>query len=303
MRAGADPLLPPVRARPLAEPGRRRVARARLGVDARPDRPLGARRRHLALYDPARRATRDAYPGRDQGPLRRPPDEGEGRRPARRRVPDRRASRDPRLHLLLAGRRARGGGCSRERLGDRADVPRLAATASELAARLRERRRLRLLLAHRHLRPGDGRGAGQRAARRRGRRGRPGSIADPTSVDAGWLCEPEPGGDGGRGSLQLADAPYLREPSSAAAALAAVRGAAGRPRWASSPPAYDELLAGQAPRSPRSAASRCPALIAALTRARSRVHRAVHGSDARPPTSVAIDDRRSPQGNRAADRA
>ena len=48
----------------------------------------------------------------------------------------------------------------------------------QLAHGLRQRRRLPLLLAHRHVRPGDRRGAGERPAGGRGRRGRP-RLADP----------------------------------------------------------------------------------------------------------------------------
>ena len=80
--------------------------------------------------------------------------------------------RDPRLHLLLAG-----GGPEEEMLRERArrarDLPRLARGRGARQG-LRELRRLPLLLADRHLRPGHRRGAGERRPGRRGRRRRPG---------------------------------------------------------------------------------------------------------------------------------
>ena len=81
-------------------------------------------------------------------------------------------SRDPRLHLLLAG----GGpeeDALRARLGDAATFLGWLS-GDELASRLRVGGHLPVLLGDGHLRPGDPRGAGLRAARRRGRRRRPG---------------------------------------------------------------------------------------------------------------------------------
>ena len=81
-------------------------------------------------------------------------------------------ARDPRLHLLLAG----GGpeeDALRERLGDARDVPRLAR-GRRARRRLRVRGPVPVLLADRHVRPGDPRGAGVGAAGRRGRRRRAG---------------------------------------------------------------------------------------------------------------------------------
>ena len=60
---------------------------ARAGYRRAPDRPLGPRRRPRALRPGA--AHRRAASRRDQRPLRRPADPGEGRRAARRRVPRR----------------------------------------------------------------------------------------------------------------------------------------------------------------------------------------------------------------------
>ena len=66
----------------------RRTARcSTLGVEPAPDRPLGARRRRRPLRPGEGRPRR--LPGRDQGPLRRPPDPREGGRPARRELPAR----------------------------------------------------------------------------------------------------------------------------------------------------------------------------------------------------------------------
>ncbi len=67
----------------------------------------------------------DLLPGRGQGPLRGPADQGEGRRTCWPRAFLRARERDPRLHLLLAG-----GGPEEEmlrvRLGRHGDLPRLA---------------------------------------------------------------------------------------------------------------------------------------------------------------------------------
>ena len=79
--------------------------------------------------------------------------------------------RDPRLHLVPRRRRPRGGRAARAPRRAR-DLPRLAR-GRRARRRLRERRPLPLRQPHRHLRAGPARGAGQRAAGRRGRRGRP----------------------------------------------------------------------------------------------------------------------------------
>ncbi len=128
----------------------------------------------LSLFDPARRDA-DAYPGEVKVLY--------AGRLSREKGVDllaesflRAHERDPRLHLLLAG----GGpeeAMLRERLGDRATF--LGWLDGEaLASRIRERGRLPVLLGDRHVRPGDRRGAGERAAGRRRRRGRA-AVADP----------------------------------------------------------------------------------------------------------------------------
>ena len=81
-------------------------------------------------------------------------------------------ARDPRLHLVLAG----GGpeeDALRARLGALRELPRLAV-GRRPGRRLRLGGHLPVLLADGHLRPGDPRGAGVGAARRRGRRRRAG---------------------------------------------------------------------------------------------------------------------------------
>ena len=136
---------------------------------------------------------RCAMPGllarRGQRALRRAPHQGEGRRPARRRVPRGSRARDPRLHLVLAG-----GGPEEERPARRGsastrDLPRLAGRRRP-RARLRERRRVPVRQPDRHLRPGHARGAGQRPAGGRGRRGRP--VLDRRDGVTGLLRPPEP---------------------------------------------------------------------------------------------------------------
>ncbi len=107
-----------------------------------------------------RTATPSALPGRGQGALRRAPEPREGRRPARRELPARPRAR-PAPAPAARRRRARGGDAPRaaRRPGH---VPRLARRRG--AGRgLRELRRLPVLLGDRHLRPGDRRGAGERA--------------------------------------------------------------------------------------------------------------------------------------------
>ena len=116
----------------------------------------------------------DARAGRPRArALRRPADAGEGRRPARRRVPRRPRPRP------AAGARARrrraGGGRAARPARRRRPVSRLAR-GRRAGARLRGRRPLPLLLADGHLRPGGARGAGLGAPGRRGRRGRPGGA-------------------------------------------------------------------------------------------------------------------------------
>ena len=148
---------------------------ASLGVDR--DR-IGrwARGVDLALYDPAK-GEPDAYPGEIKvlyaGRLTK--EKGVDlladvlpARPRARPAPAPAARR----------RRPRGGRASRAARRAR-HLPRLARSRAA-RARVRERRPVPLLLAHRHLRPGDRRGAGERPAGGRGRRGRPG-LADPRS--------------------------------------------------------------------------------------------------------------------------
>ena len=108
-------------ARPLAKPRRRPFAarpRCRRGTD----RPLGARRRHRALFPREGRPQR--LPGRDQGPLRGSADPREGRRPARRELSAGAAGRAPSAPAPCRrrprGRRAAG------KAGRSRDLPRLA---------------------------------------------------------------------------------------------------------------------------------------------------------------------------------
>ena len=107
-------------------------------------------------------------------------------------------ARDPRLHLLLAG----GGpeeDTLRERLGDRATF--LGWLDGDALARAyASRRPVPVLLADRHVRPGDPRGAGVRAAGRRGR-APAARRADRADGRSGLLCPPDAaraGGGGGR---------------------------------------------------------------------------------------------------------
>ena len=156
--AGAPALLLPVRGRALAEPAADRSL-AGLGIDAE---RVGrwARGVDLDLYDPAQRDP-EAYPGEvkvlyagrltsEKGVdllaesfLRRPP-----------------ARSAPAPSLA-------GGGPEEDALrgapGRAGDLPRLARPRAARAG-LRERRRVPVLLAHGHLRPGDRRGAGERPA-------------------------------------------------------------------------------------------------------------------------------------------
>ena len=121
----------------------------RLGVDPAADRPLGARRRHLALRPGQGRSRR--LPRRAEGPLRRPPHPREGGRPARRELPAGAPLRPP---PAPAARRRRAGGGGVAGAARRArHLPRLAGGRGP-GARLRQRRRLPLLQPHRHLRPG-----------------------------------------------------------------------------------------------------------------------------------------------------
>ena len=142
-----------------------------LGTDAGPDRPLGARGRHRPLRPGQGRPRR--LPGRDQGPLRRPADPREGGRPAGRELPPR-PRRRPAPAPAAGRRRPRGGRAARAARRAR-HLPRLARRRGA-GPRLRQRRRLPLRQQHRHLRPGDPRGGGQRPAGRRRRRGRPGGA-------------------------------------------------------------------------------------------------------------------------------
>ena len=150
--------------------------------------------------------------------------------------------RDPRLHLLLAG----GGpeeGMLRERLGDRAtflgwlhgdELPRAYASAESSSPAQPDR----------HLRPGSGRGGGQRASGDRGERWRPGLDRDPTATPAA-SATPDPAMLAAA-LLQLADAPAWR------ARLGRHGLAAARARtWATSmrelAAGYDELLCSPRP--------------------------------------------------------
>ena len=140
------------------------LARAR--NRARPHRALGPRRRHHPLR-PGRRE-QDACPGEINvlyaGRLtgRRAPSCS----PTRSCAP----ASATRGCTCARRRRARGGRCAS---GSGTHATFLGWLEGEqLAARLRERRHLPVRQPHRHLRPGDPRGAGHRAAGRRRRRGR-----------------------------------------------------------------------------------------------------------------------------------
>ena len=121
--------------------------------------------------------------------------------------------RDPRLHLALAG----GGpeeDALRERLGEHATfLGWLEGDA--LAARLRERRRLPLRQPHGHVRPGPARGAGERAAGRRRRRGRADERSSRTA-SPGRLCPADAERAGRRGRRARRPAPAARAPRRAA---------------------------------------------------------------------------------------
>ena len=121
--ARARRVLRPVRRRALARRPRRTTRSRELGIAARPDRPLGPRRRRRPLL--ARAARSRPHAGRPRRrALRRPPHAREGRRPARRRVrrgPGARPAAAPR------GRRRRaGGGAAARAARPGGDVPRLA---------------------------------------------------------------------------------------------------------------------------------------------------------------------------------
>ena len=130
---GCDTVLSPSR--------RERRAAGRARHRAREDRPLGPRRRRRALLARAAHA-RGRRPR--AGALRGPADQGEGRRPARRRLPRRPGAR-PAARARARRRRARGGRAARP-AGRRRDVSRLAR-GRRAGARLRGRRPLPLLLA------------------------------------------------------------------------------------------------------------------------------------------------------------
>ena len=105
------------------------------------------------------------------GPLRRPADAREGRRPARLGVPGR-AGAGPAAGARAGRRRAGGGGAARA-AARRGAVSRLAR-GRRAGPRLRGRGPLPLLLADRHVRAGGAGGAGVRAPGRRGERRRAG---------------------------------------------------------------------------------------------------------------------------------
>ncbi len=131
----------------------------RLGVE-RPAIGRWGRGVDTSRFDPGLRDP-DSYPGRDQGPICREADEGEGRRPARRRL-HRRARGRPAAPSPVGRRRAGGGDAPRPARGP-GHVPRLAGRR-RAAAGIRERRRLPLLQPDRHVRTGHRRGGGQRTA-------------------------------------------------------------------------------------------------------------------------------------------
>ena len=176
--AGCDLVLSP------SAVGRRVAARAR--HRGRAHRALGPRRRHRALRPaharpgPAARASSTcSTPGAS--------DEEKGADLLADAFLAAR-ERDPRLHLVPRRRRPRGGRAARAPRRAR-DVPRLAR-GRRARARLRQRRRLPVRQPHRHVRPGPPRGAGQRAAGRRGRRGR--AAVDHRGRRTGLLCPPDP---------------------------------------------------------------------------------------------------------------
>ena len=116
-----------------------------LGIEPRRGSAAGSRGVDTSRFDPAKRDA-GRLPGRDQGALRRPADQGEGRRPARRDASCARtsATRGCTCCSPAAGPRRT---MLRERLGDTRRPSSAGSSGEELAARLRERRRLPLLLA------------------------------------------------------------------------------------------------------------------------------------------------------------
>jgi glycosyltransferase involved in cell wall biosynthesis/predicted metal-dependent phosphoesterase TrpH len=129
-------------------------------------------------------------------------------------------SLEPRLHLLLAG-----GGPEeaelRERLGERATF--LGWLEGEELARLRQRRSLPLLFAHRHLRPGVLEAAASGLPVIAVAEGGPAALVEDRST--GLLCPPDPDRLAGA-VLQLAASPALRRRMGAAGV-----GAARRRSW------------------------------------------------------------------------
>ena len=145
--------------------------------------------------------------------------------------------RDPRLHLLLAGGGPEEGAPARAP-GRARHVPRLARPRAARAC-LRERRRVPVLFANRHLRPGDRRGAGERPAGRRRRRGRP-ALADPRPP---FRLAGGPDADEVAAAVaQLAASPFLRERLSRSA-LADVRGRTWDAAFEQLAAGYDRVLA------------------------------------------------------------
>ena len=166
--ARRERLLRRLRPRPLPQPGLRRGAR-RDRRARRAGRALGPRRRHRALRSGAARA--DARWRPTHGSTCSTPGASRARRastcsPTRSCGPRARPAPAPRAR----GRRARAGAPARAPRRAR-HLPRLAR-GRRAGARLRERRHLPVPQRHRHLRPGDPRGAGQRPAGGRRRRGR-----------------------------------------------------------------------------------------------------------------------------------
>ncbi len=147
-------LLRPLQRRALPQLGLGRVA-GRTRDRGAADRPLGPRRGPDPLQ-PAQ-AGAGALARRAERALRRAPDQGEGRRPARRRLP--RGSPARPAPAPRAGRRrpraAAPLGAARRHRG----LPRLAGRRRP-RSRVRQRRRVPVRQPHGHLRPGDPRGPG-----------------------------------------------------------------------------------------------------------------------------------------------
>ena len=192
--------------------------------------------------------------------------------------------RDPRLHLQLAG----GGpeeDVLRERLGEHATFLGWQE-GDELAPHLRERRRLPVRLADRHVRAGAARGAGERAAGRRGRRGR--AVLDRRRRPH------RPAAPGGRrrarrrGRATSPAAPLLRR---ALAGNALARGAVadvGGGAAAASPPATGRRSRPRPPAAPRT--SRVPRSAGGTAAARRRTRRAGRTCGSSPRRGCAIVD-------------